>query len=190
MKSLWEYSMNSSNPEETRITSKESQNLNKVSFKIISFRIVSKITANCKGNGLTIAKFHHIFLKVLDILKSHSRRWLPKLSQQTKTFAKFTVKSTILPQLMSFWSLEGSTVKCSVKKEFFFTRSVDTVPKGRLLHCRYLSCNRQRKVYSHRRLLFHQFLLPEIKTGLFFREFRCSGEGNKLIRTPRVTRIL
>ena len=53
--------MNSSNPEETRITSKESQNCNKVSFKIISFRIVSKITVNCKGNGLTIAKFHHIY---------------------------------------------------------------------------------------------------------------------------------
>ena len=81
-------------------------------------------------------------------------------------------------------------MKCSVKKEFFFTRSVDTVSKGRPPLCGYLSSNRQKKVYSHRRLLFHQFLLPEIKTGLLSREFRCSGEGNKLTRTPRVIRTL
>ena len=51
--------MSNLNPEENRITSKASQSHNKVSFKIISFSIISKITVNCKDNGLTIAELHH-----------------------------------------------------------------------------------------------------------------------------------
>ena len=47
--------------------------------KIISFRIMGKITVKHKDSGLTLP--HTFLLKISKILKTYSGWWLPKISQ-------------------------------------------------------------------------------------------------------------
>ena len=75
---------------------------------------------------------------------------------------------------------ESANGRCSVKKVFSFATSPCC---GHWLTCF------PRKVYSHRRLLFSQIILLEIRMGSFSKELRCSCAINKF-RTGTLCRIL
>ena len=69
--------------------------------KIISFRIVSKITVNLILNGSTITKLHHRFRRFWKVfLEGGFQSFLTM-----QNHFRFDVKPLILPQLISLWCL-------------------------------------------------------------------------------------
>ena len=110
------------------------------------------LTATCSWFCKIFLEFSSMFLCKISFSSSSNARLPFSILKQNKRYP------------------ESANGRCSVKKVFF---SATSPCCGHWLICF------ARKGYSHRRLLFSQIILLEIRKGSFSKEFRCSCTINK-----------